>query len=60
MSLSTHLDELTQRHRRLEAQIERETLSPAGDDLVIADLKKRKLRLKEEIRRLSSETGALA
>ena len=53
MSLSMHLNELHERHRLLETEIEQEILSPASDDLVISELKKRKLRLKEEIERLS-------
>ncbi len=53
MSLPMHLNELHERHRLLEAEIEQEILSPASDDLVISELKKRKLRLKEEIERLS-------
>ncbi|MEQ8748030.1 DUF465 domain-containing protein [Pyruvatibacter sp.] len=55
MSLAMHLTELHERHRLLEKQIEQEMHSPASDDLTISDLKKRKLRLKEEIERISGE-----
>ena len=55
MSLEVHIHELHERHRQLEAEIDREILSPSGDDLAIADLKKRKLRLKEEIERLEAD-----
>jgi len=34
--------------------VEQEVRSPGSDDLHIADLKKQKLRLKEEISRLSA------
>jgi hypothetical protein len=55
MSLEVHIHELHERHRQLEAEIEREMLSPASDDLTISELKKRKLRLKEEIERLEMD-----
>ncbi|GGD05339.1 YdcH family protein [Pyruvatibacter mobilis] len=55
MSLEVHIHELHERHRQLEAEIDREILSPSGDDLAIAELKKRKLRLKEEIERLEAD-----
>ncbi|WP_320408858.1 DUF465 domain-containing protein [Candidatus Phaeomarinobacter ectocarpi] len=60
MSLSVHLNELHERHRLLETEIEREQLSPASDDLVISELKKKKLLLKEEIERLSLELDTAA
>lgn len=60
MSLSVHLNELHERHRLLETEIEQEQLSPASDDLVISELKKKKLRLKEEIERLSLELDTAA
>lgn len=53
MSLEVHIHELHERHRQLEAEIEREMLSPARDGLAVSELKKRKLHLKEEIERLS-------
>ena len=55
MSLEVHIHELHERHRQLEAEIDHEILSPSGDDLAIAELKKRKLRLKEEIERLEAD-----
>jgi|GEM_PF-64594 len=60
MSLEVHLNELHERHRLLEAEIEQELQSPASDDLVISELKKRKLRLKEEIERLSLDVETAA
>lgn len=57
MSLSSHLVELRKKHAALEQAIEKEIRSPGSDDLGIAGLKKEKLRLKDEIMRLShSET----
>lgn len=53
MSLSAHLTELRRKHRTLSDAVEQAQRSPATDALAIAQLKKQKLRLKEEISRLS-------
>jgi hypothetical protein len=53
MSLGSHLQELRRRHQTLSAEVEEAQRSPATDRLRIAELKKQKLRLKEEITRLS-------
>jgi hypothetical protein len=54
MSLTSHLQELRRKHQTLSDEVERAARSPAFDDLAIVDLKKQKLKLKEEIERLSS------
>lgn len=54
MSLSTHISELKRKHETLSAQVEEAQRAPGVDDLHIANLKKQKLKLKEEIERLSS------
>ncbi|WP_425051475.1 YdcH family protein [Psychromarinibacter sp. S121] len=54
MSLSSHLEELRRKHENLSAQVETALQRPGTDDLEITALKKQKLRLKEEIHRLSS------
>jgi hypothetical protein len=53
MALDSHIAELNSRHKALELKIEGEILHPASNDLHIAELKKMKLRLKEEIEKLS-------
>ncbi len=53
MSVSSHLDELRRKHAVLEQKIETETRSPGSDDLQITEMKREKLRLKDEILRLS-------
>lgn len=53
MTLSSHLQELRRKHQNLSEQVEAAQRSPGTDDLVVTDLKKQKLRLKEEIQRLS-------
>jgi len=56
MSLSSHLTELKKKHDHLSMEVETAQRSPSIDGLVIAGLKKQKLKLKEEIERLSYET----
>ena len=53
MNLSAHLQELRKKHEALSRQVEQEQRSPAANTLKIAELKKQKLRLKEEIERIS-------
>ena len=55
MSLSSHLVELRRKHAVLEQKIETEIRSPGSDDLQIAELKREKLRLKDEINRLATD-----
>ncbi len=58
MSLSTDLADLEQRHRALENQISEALTHPSSDGLLIAELKRRKLQLKDEIARLRHSDGA--
>lgn len=53
MSMSAHLQELQKKHQHLSEAVEEAQRSPGVDDLVVHDLKKQKLRVKEEITRLS-------
>ncbi len=53
MTMSSHLQELRKKHESLSDMVESAQKSPATDDLQITELKKKKLRLKEEIQRLS-------
>lgn len=55
MSLTSRLSELRKKHESLSGKIEVEQRSPGSDDLVVADLKKEKLRLKEEIERIAAQ-----
>ncbi len=55
MSMQAHLAELEKRHKALQRQIETELTHPGGDDLRVAELKRKKLALKEEIERLRSQ-----
>ncbi len=53
MTLASHLQELRRKHSALSAEVEEAQRNPGEDALRIAELKKQKLRLKEEIERLS-------
>ena len=55
MSMTSHLQELRRRHQALADKVEQAQRAPGIDDHTIADLKKQKLRLKEEITRLAAE-----
>jgi hypothetical protein len=55
MGLDTHIQELSDKHHKLDEQIQQELHRPHPDDLMISALKKRKLRLKEEIERLKHD-----
>ncbi|SMC65632.1 MULTISPECIES: YdcH family protein [Primorskyibacter] len=53
MSLSSHVQELKKKHQHLSAAVEEAQRAPSVSDLHIAEMKKQKLKLKEEIERLS-------
>ena len=53
MSMGSHLQELKRKHETLSAKVENAIRNPGTDDLQITELKKQKLRLKEEIERHS-------
>ncbi len=52
MSLASHLDELKRKHGDIEREIDEALLHPSVDDLEIANLKRRKLAIKDEIEKL--------
>ena len=49
MTISSHLSELKRKHDALSQRVEEAQRSPGSDDLTVVELKKQKLRLKEEI-----------
>ncbi|MDE3078544.1 MAG: DUF465 domain-containing protein [Paracoccaceae bacterium] len=53
MSVTSHLQELRRKHESLSERVEQAQRNPGMDALTIADMKKQKLKLKEEISRLS-------
>jgi hypothetical protein len=52
MAIESHLAELQRKHQALERQIDDALNHPSTDDLTIAELKRRKLLVKDEIVRL--------
>jgi hypothetical protein len=52
MSLQSRLDALSERHMALENRIAEEGGRPRPDAMALAQLKREKLRLKEEMERL--------
>jgi hypothetical protein len=59
MAIQAHLVELERKHRVLENELHEALLHPSTDDLQIAELKRRKLLVKDEIERIkisASET----
>jgi hypothetical protein len=55
MSMEARIRELSERHKRLEAAIAAELKHPAGDDVRVHELKRKKLRIKDEIALLQTE-----
>ena len=52
MTIEAHLSKLEQRHQALEDQIADAQAHHSSDDLKLAELKRQKLHLKEEIEHL--------
>ncbi|MCU0881810.1 MAG: DUF465 domain-containing protein [Hyphomonadaceae bacterium] len=52
MALEAHIRELSDRHARLDQTIQQVQRSPASDAIEIATLKRKKLKLKEELEAL--------
>ncbi len=50
--LTSHVDALQTKHAGLDARLRTEMTRPAPDATMIQDIKKQKLRIKEEISRL--------
>ena len=52
MTVSAHVSELRRKHEHLSGEVEMAQRSPAVDPLEITEMKRQKLKLKEEIARL--------
>jgi len=53
MTVASHVQELRRKHQALSEAVEAAQRSPSASDLDISRMKKEKLRLKEEISRLT-------
>ena len=56
MPLQNHLTELERKHEALERELHDAVVRPATDTARVAELKRRKLQLKDEIYRLKRTT----
>ena len=57
MPLQNHLTELERRHQALEREIQDAMCHPSTDSLKVAELKRRKLQLKDEIAKLKQSSS---
>jgi hypothetical protein len=57
MAIESHLAELERRHQALEQEITEALTHPSTDDLRVAELKRRKLLVKDEIARLRQDVS---
>ncbi len=58
MTIQAHLTELERRHQKLEDEIAEAMAHPSTDGLKIAELKRQKLQVKDEITRLKTGAGS--
>lgn len=56
MAIKAHMDSLNRRHQELEATIASEIKNPAFDDLRLVELKRQKLKIKDQIEELRVQT----
>ena len=59
MAVQNHLTELERKHQALEREIHSAETHPSTDDARLAELKRRKLQLKDEMSRLRQPDGAV-
>jgi hypothetical protein len=55
MSTEAHIEQLTLKHHELEAAVDEENQRPVPDDSRLKVLKLEKLRIKDEISRLTAQ-----
>ena len=53
MTIASHVEELKKKHSALSRQVEEAQRAPGMNSAEIASMKKRKLKIKEEISRLA-------
>ncbi|MCH9823943.1 MULTISPECIES: YdcH family protein [Lentibacter] len=57
MSLNSHVEELKRKHQTLSDRVETLQRTPSASDAEIADLKKQKLKIKEQISRFETTSA---
>ena len=60
MSLKNHLNELMVKHRALETELADAVAHPASTDSQVAEIKRRKLRVKDEISKIEKDLAIAA
>lgn len=58
MTLETTLSQLNKQHCALDAEIDEEMARPLLDGLKVSELKREKLRIKEEIEKMTADSEA--
>ena len=58
MTLQAHLSELISKHKALETELADAIAQPASTDQEIDEIKRRKLKIKDEITRLEAQPHA--
>jgi hypothetical protein len=56
MTVQAHIASLEKKHGALEEELQVILASPSADDREIAELKRRKLRIKDQMQRLKAST----
>ncbi|MBO3761874.1 DUF465 domain-containing protein [Ciceribacter sp. L1K23] len=56
MTIQAHLESLAKKHGALEEKLNTALASPSIDDQQIAEIKRNKLRIKDEMERLRAST----
>ncbi|SIQ15929.1 hypothetical protein SAMN05880590_102329 [Rhizobium sp. RU35A] len=56
MTIQAHIASLEKKHGALEEELQAVLASPSSDDRMIADIKRRKLKLKDQMERLKEAT----
>ncbi len=59
MAIKAHLETLNRRHQELEAAINAETKTPGYDDLRVVELKRQKLKIKDQLEELRIQNEIL-
>lgn len=56
MAIKAHMETLSKRHEELEAAIASEIKSPAHNDLRVVELKRQKLKIKDQLEELRTQS----
>jgi hypothetical protein len=55
MSVQAHIEQLLEKHSHLDETIIQEVQRPIPDAMLLAELKRQKLRIKDELNKLKAE-----